>query len=205
MLCHAEIKRCHGLIQSRLVSLGLLHDDVLSEQTALVWSSSVTPRLSLFARGQSTWQQLSVYSEKHASDTLRGRIWTCSYPQSQQQTTAPAWPPTQSVIFLFCLPKGQINNEPLLMHAHTLWGQTTLQASWQAYPFPPNGKLAGVPRKRLQIECMSSWKIEHCLPFTFHSTFLGHGSIFIPNVEKLFSTALVSWQTEDPGCSDQSP
>lgn len=49
---------------------------------------------------------------------------------------------------------------------------------------------------------MSSWKMEHCLPFSppaRHFWAAVQFSFFIPNVEKLFSPALVSWQPPRPG------
>lgn len=178
---------------SRPVLLSLLYYGVLSKQALLVWYLSVTPQLSP-AGDRICGRQLTVYlQEKQASGVLCGRILNLFLPpQCQQQTTAPAWPQTQSVIFLLCLPKGQINKKTLLLHADS------------ASPFATNGKIAGVLKKRQQHQHMSRWKLERCLPFRLHSTFLGHRSILIPNAEKLFSPALVSWQPQGPDCSGQS-
>lgn len=141
-------------------------------QAVLVWYPSVTPQLSPACRGQSTWPAAECLFTGEAGQSVHHVEESEPVP-----STAPAWPPTQSVIFLFSLPKGQINksllHEHVRIHTHTHWARR------QPSQIHQMGKIAGVLKKRLQSECMSSWKMEHCLPFSLHSTFLGCRSIFI--------------------------
>lgn len=119
LLCHPEIKQRHGLL-SRIVSLSLLYDGILSEQALLVWYPSVTPQLSPACRGQNMWTAAECLFTGEAGHGHA--VWMESEPVPTP-LNASSRPQLQSVIFLLCLPKGQINNKPLLL------GQTTLQAS----------------------------------------------------------------------------
>lgn len=118
LLCHPEIKQRHGLL-SRIVSLSLLYDGILSEQALLVWYPSVTPQLSPACRGQNMWTAAECLFTGEAGHGHA--VWTESEPVPTPN--ASSRPQLQSVIFLLCLPKGQINNKSLLL------GQTTLQTS----------------------------------------------------------------------------
>lgn len=73
----------------------------------------------------SSW--VFIYRRSRPRARCSDGVWTCSYPPPPPD--ASSRPQLQSVIFLLCLPKGQINNKSLLLD------QTTLQASWQASPF----------------------------------------------------------------------
>lgn len=127
----------------------LLHDGVLS----CLCYPSVTPTsaVSSLQGTEHASSSRSVYlQERQTSGSLCGPgLNLFLHPSASERTTAPAWPPTQSAIFLLRLPKGHINNESLHLHTHThTRGQTTLQASWQPSPSPPHGNIAGVLRRR---------------------------------------------------------
>lgn len=121
LLCHPELKQRHGLL-SRTVSLDLLYDGILSEQALQVWYPSVTPQLSPACRGQNMWTAAECLFTGEAGHGRAVRTESEPVPTPPPPPDASSRPQLQSVIFLLCLPKGQINKSLLL-------DQTTLQAS----------------------------------------------------------------------------
>ena len=174
LLCHAQIQKVKALCQSLFHSVYFM---MACFQSGLNWSGILQWPLSSVCRGQRGCTVFIYRRSRPAVQRVEGSE-PVPIPLCQQQTTA--WPPTQAVMFLLCLPK----RTDLTMshffcthtHTYTLWARPT---SWQLLPFRRMAKRAGVLKQRLQSGCMSSWKMEQCLPFSLHSTFLGRRSIFI--------------------------
>lgn len=127
----------------------------------------------------------SLFTEAGRGRAIDG-IWTC--PPTPMPAANHSSRLTSSTVCYFSppTPEEQINNEALLLHP-------------DAEPDISAGLLTGLSfsTKRQKKECYgkdintSWWKLEHCLPFSLRYTFLGHHSIFIPNVDKLFFPLLL--------------
>lgn len=106
---------------SKTVTLDLLYDGVLSGQAELIWYPPVTPQLSPVCRGQSTRPAAECLFTGEADQWYA--LWRGSEPvPTPSASSRPQLRPDLQHSRLFfspASPKGQINNEPLLLHTHS--------------------------------------------------------------------------------------
>lgn len=169
--------------------MGLFCAGTLSEKEGPIWHPSVTPELLPVCRGQSM-RPAAVFIYRRGRPVLRSV--EKSEPASSLDLPAEdhrfQFDLQHSLLFFFSTsPKDRLTTSHFFCtHTPSASGLCrpltgfSISTKWQ-------WRAPGVVEKRLKSDHMSSWKMEHCLPFSLHSTFLGRCSFFIPNVEKLFS------------------
>lgn len=136
LLCHPELKQRHGLL-SRIVSLDLLYDGILSEQALQVWYPSVTPQLSPACRGQNMWTAAECLFTGEAGHGRAVRTESEPVPTPHPLRMPAADHSSSLLFFSSASPKDRLTT------SHFFWTRRLCRPLDRPLLFPPNGKIAG--------------------------------------------------------------